>query len=171
MKKIVFLLFLFFISTSLGGTGFVAVGSKVPDVKVVRADGKYVSLTSFKGKVVLINFWATWCPPCVREMPELNKLYKKFHKRGLEVLPIANPRDSVERVKSFFKYVGIRFPYYVDESFTVTRLFGVRALPTTFIVDRKGVVRQIFIGMRPWMSPQFIDYFKSLLKEKTGRKK
>ena len=171
MRKLSVIFILFFIVASLQGGEFVTVGSKVPDVKVVRSDGKYVSLASFKGKVVLINFWATWCPPCVREMPELNKLYKKFKKDGLVILPIANPRDSVERVKAFFKYVGIDFPYYVDENFTATRLFGVRALPTTFVVDRKGVVRQVFIGMRPWMSPQFVDYFKSLLKEKAGRKK
>ncbi len=158
-----------FFSYSLSAFEMVEIGKKVPDVKVVRDDGKVVSLGSFKGKVVLINFWATWCPPCVREMPDLNKLYSMLHKKGFEIVAIANPRDSVDRIRSFFKYNGIQFHYYMDQDFTAARVFMVRALPTTYVVDKNGIVKNRFVGARPWTSPQFLDYFNSLLKE--GKKK
>ena len=148
---------------------FVTPGGKVPDIKLIRDDGKIVSLASFKGKVVLVNFWATWCPPCVREMPDLNRLYSMLHKKGLEIVAIANPRDSVDRIKNFFKFNGIQFHYYMDQDFTAARAFMVRALPTTYVIDKKGIVRQRFVGARPWTSPQFLDFFNSLLKE--GKKK
>ncbi len=165
-KTVLLLLLAFFIFSSFT---FVGPGDKVPDIKLIRSDGKIVSLRSFKGKVVLINFWATWCPPCVHEMPYLNALYQKLHSKGLEIVAVANPRDSIDRVKAFFRYNNIQFDYYLDADFSAARAFGVRALPTTFVVDRKGVIRNKFIGARPWTSEEFIDYFRSLLKE--GKKK
>ena len=170
MKRAIVTIFLLLFSISyLQAFDFVQIGQKVPPIKVIRDDGKVVSLDSFKGKVVLINFWATWCPPCVGEMPDINRLYQKFHKKGLEVVAIANPRDSVERIKAFFKMRGIQFHYYVDQDFSAARAFFVRAIPTTYIVNKKGIVVQRFVGARPWMSAQFQDYFEKLLKE--GKKK
>ncbi len=171
MKRLTLFILLisFLVSFNLPAFTFVNIGDKVPDIKVIRDDGKLVSLASFKGKVLLINFWATWCPPCVREMPDLNKLYSMLHKKGLEIVAIANPRDSLDRIRSFFKFNGIQFHYYMDQDFTAARAFMIRALPTTFIVDKKGVVRNRFVGARPWTAPQFINYFNSLLKE--GKKK
>ena len=173
MKKVFLFLIILGLTTPLYSGLTVSTGMEVPGVSVTSSEGSIVKLNSFKGKVVIINFWATWCPPCVGEMPDLNKLYQMYHKKGLEIIAIANPRDSIERVESFFKSRGIKFNYFIDTDFSAARTFGIRALPTSIIVGRNGIIRNIFIGGKPWTSSYFKSYFEKLLNEggKNGKKK
>ena len=173
MKKLMTTLLLLILVSPLSADMMVSRGEPVPSISVTTSEGSILKLDSLKGKVVIINFWATWCPPCVAEMPDLNKLYQLYHKKGLEIVAIANPRDSIERVEAFFKSRGIKFNYYIDTDFSAARTFGVRALPTSIIVGRDGIIRNIIIGGRPWTSASSREYFEKLLKEgeKNGKNK
>jgi len=173
MRKLILFLIILGVTTPLYSGLTVTRGMEVPGVSVTSSEGSMLKLDSLKGKVVILNFWATWCPPCVGEMPDLNKLYQMYNKKGLEIIAIANPRDSIQRIEAFFKSRGIKFNYYIDTDFSVARTFGVRALPTSVIVGKDGIIKDIFIGGKPWTNGYFKSYFEKLLKEggKDGKKK
>ncbi len=120
----------------------VRVGQSLPNITLKTLQGKEVSLGQFKGKVLLINFWATWCPPCRREMPYFEKVYKKYRK-DFVILAIATD-VKVGAVEKFVKKYGITFPVLLSND-EVERLFGISGLPVSFLVDKKGrVVKKVF---------------------------
>jgi peroxiredoxin len=106
------------------------------DFTLTDLDGKPWSLKSLKGKVVLVNFWATWCPPCRKEMPDLESLYQQFHKQGLVILAISD--QDVSRVKPFIDHQGVSYTVLLDPGRKVNHLFHVMGIPKTFIYDRSG---------------------------------
>jgi peroxiredoxin len=137
-----------------------------PEFTLSDINGKKVSLSDFKGKVVLLNFWGTWCGPCTAEMPSLNNLYAAFKNDGFVVLAVSI--DPSERpVRSFIEAKGISFPVLMDpDKEAYFDLYAVFALPTSFLIDRKGMVVEKFLGDREWDSPDIKNKIADLLKKK-----
>ncbi len=119
-------------------------GSPAPDFTLKTIDGKEIRLSDLKGKVVLINFWATWCPPCQREMPLFERVYRKYKDRGFEILAISTDAE-VSKVKEFIKEYKLSFPVLMDNG-EVSSLYGVQGLPTSFLIDREGKIVKIRLG-------------------------
>ena len=102
-------------------------------------------LNALRGKVVLINFWATWCPPCRAEMPAIDTVYRAKKEAGLVVLAV-NQRETAAYVKAFGDQFNLSFPLILDTDGAIGVRYQVRALPTTFFVDRRGIIRDVFVG-------------------------
>ncbi|HEY0829194.1 MAG TPA: thiol-disulfide oxidoreductase ResA [Bacilli bacterium] len=119
------------------------VGDRAPDFTLQGLDGKEHRLSDYKGKVLLINFWGTFCPPCVREMPAMQRIYDKYKGEDFEVLAI-NLDESTVTVQSFVKQYKLTFPILMDKN-TVRRKYGVSSYPTSFFVDSNGRITDIVI--------------------------
>lgn len=130
-------------------------GKAAPLFELKDLSDRKVSLSEFKGKVVLINFWATWCIPCREEMPSLNKLFNRFKERGLTVLGISI-NSSKRSIQGFLKEVPLSFPILLDSNGKVSRDYKVFAYPTTILIDREGRLREKFIGETDWTAPDVI---------------
>jgi thiol-disulfide isomerase/thioredoxin len=111
--------------------------------------GKDITLASFKGKPVVVNFWATWCIPCRNEMPELEKLHRERKSEGLEVL-LVNVKESKEVVEKYISENGFTFKVFLDTDGDIYRAFQVFGLPSTFFIDSKGIVRYSYMGELTW---------------------
>ena len=123
----------------------VEVGDKVPSVRGTRIDSPGASLPSTRGQVVYVDFWASWCVPCRQSMPVLDALYKKHGEAGFVVVGI-NKDVTEADARRFLQAVKVSFPLVTDESDLLARAFEVRAMPSGYLVDRKGVVRQVHRG-------------------------
>ena len=134
-----------------------------PAFKIQSLDGHEISLAGLRGKYVLINFWATWCPPCLKEMPSINALYRKFHDRGFEVLAIASDEQGSKAVKPFVTKLDLDFIIGLDPTSAVAKLYGARTLPQTFLLNRDGNVIAAAIGERDWFSEGAISYIDEIL--------
>jgi thiol-disulfide isomerase/thioredoxin len=138
------------------------------DFTLEGLDGSTLSLSSLKGKVVLLSFWATWCGPCRQEMPEMETLYQKLKGRGFEVLAVDMMEDKAT-VSEFVKQSGYTFPVLLDTKGEVggTSLYAARAIPTNYVIDKSGhiVGRKIGIDGPGWTSPERAALFDSLLSE------
>ena len=135
-----------------------------PDFLLKDLHGKTVRLHDLKGKVILLNFWATWCPSCRLEMPSMESLHKEFSSQGLAVLALAN-RESAEDVRSFYKEHNLTFPALLDENAEAAELYQTWSLPTTFLINKRGYVVGKVIGYRDWHSDQSKALFDQLLNE------
>jgi cytochrome c biogenesis protein CcmG/thiol:disulfide interchange protein DsbE len=129
--------------------------------------GKPKHLTDLKGKVVILNFWATWCPPCVEETPALNHLQKYIESRNGVILGVAADEDSAAYEK-FLRDEGVVFPTYRDPSTKdnhspIAQSYGTSMYPETYVIDRQGKIARKFIGFQQWDSPDMLAYFDSLL--------
>lgn len=145
-----------------------------PALDLPRIDGDTVKLAALRGRPVVVNIWATWCPPCVREMPALQRVYERYRDEGLEVLavavddlPGARKADGriVGPVSRFVEEYGLTFTVAVDPTGTTERRFGTEYLPTTVLIDREGRIRAREIGARAWDEEPFIDMIKALMEE------
>ncbi|MCL4301545.1 MAG: TlpA family protein disulfide reductase [Anaerolineae bacterium] len=140
-----------------------------PDFSLKTLDGRQISLSQFRGKPVLINFWASWCAPCRLEMPELKRVYEVRQDEGLVVLAVnVTYLDSMQDVQRFGTKFGLTFPVLLDETGEVAdNLYYVRGLPTSIFVDRAGLVAKIQLG--PMTGVQLDEFVGEILKEgKTG---
>ena len=135
------------------------------DFRVSAPDNRPLTLADFKGKVIFLNFWATWCKPCEEEMPGMERLYKKYKDKGLVVLAISEDADSSgDGVAAFVKKHGLTFPIGLDPKMSVAASYGVWALPSTFIIDRQGNRAHFANGPREWDGQAARDLFESMLK-------
>ncbi len=122
--------------------GFVA-----PDFTLELLAGGEVTLSNLRGKVVVVNLWASWCPPCRAEMPAMQRLYEANSARGLEILAINTTyQDSRTSAQEFINEHGLTFPIPIDQSGAVARQYHLQALPTTFFIDHEGIIRQVVVG-------------------------
>lgn len=134
---------------------------EAPDFTLNDLNGNAVSLSSLNGKIVLLNFWATWCPPCKAEMPSLNQLYKEMKSSGLEVVAVSTD-TSPKKVKKYIANKNFDFTVVMDERESVFRKYGVFSLPTTFLIDREGIIVDIFIGEYNWTDSSIKERLKQL---------
>ena len=123
-----------------------------------------ITLSQFRGKHVLVNFWATWCGPCKIEMPSLEALYERFKDKNYALLAISNDMFGANIVKPFVKAHNINFPVLLDQRLKVSNAFGVVSLPTTFMIDPQGKIIGALFGAEDWATPSNILYFENLLK-------
>lgn len=136
------------------------------DFELMNMDEEIVKLSDYRGKVVLINFWATWCPPCVREMPSMDRLNKKIADERFKVLAINQMEDSDQ----VFAFTGqfeddLSFEILFDTTSKVSQTYVVRGLPTTYLVDKKGRVRYSAVGGRDFDNPEIVKVVKTLMAE------
>jgi peroxiredoxin len=132
-----------------------------PEFRLKDVNGKSLSLHDYRGKVVLLNFWATWCPSCKFEMPSMKTLHKTLGNKGLAVVTV-NVRESADEVKAFFQEHRLWFPALLDEGGDVFERFNVWSLPTTFIIGKKGELLGKVIGYRDWGSDQAMGVLQRL---------
>jgi thiol-disulfide isomerase/thioredoxin len=139
---------------------------EAPGFALADMDGEQHRLTDYKGKVVLVNFWATWCPPCRREMPALEVLYLKYRERGLIVLAV-NQWEDADHVFAYMGQLNVfpTFPVLFDPESRVSADYGVKGLPTSFLVDRQGRLVYRAIGGREFDHPDIERLLQTLLQE------
>ena len=141
-------------------------GKRAQDFSMELA-GKPAHLSDFRGKVVVLNFWGTWCPPCIEETPSLNRLQKYLAARNGVVLGVAADEDAVQ-YESFLREHGVIFPTYRDpatkeQHSPIAKAYGTVMIPETYIIDRDGKIARKIIGMQEWDSPEMLAYFDSIL--------
>jgi peroxiredoxin len=138
-------------------------GTKVPDFRLPSLAGGETELASLRGKVVLLNFWATWCPPCVEEMPSLERLYRKLSPEGLVVLAVSADEDASD-LRSFVARGGLTMPVLRDPGGVVAAdQYHTTGYPESFVIDRSGVLLQHTVGPAQWDTPEALAYFRGLL--------
>lgn len=139
-------------------------GSVAPDFSINDATGKTVQLSDLRGNVVLLNFWATWCPPCKEEVPSLSRLNARMAGTAFRMVTISIDEGGGNAVESFFRVAGYRLPTLLDPAGTVGKLYGITGVPETFIIDPQGVIRKKVVGPRAWDDPSVISYLSELQK-------
>lgn len=136
-----------------------------PDFALKTLEGKTVRLSELRGKkVVLINFWATWCPPCRLEMPTMQQIYTEYKGRGFEVLAINIEPDAKDEIRDFMKELRLTFPVLLDSDMKVTRKYRLIGLPVSMLIDRQGIIRSKEIGYHDWTTRESRQRVESLLK-------
>jgi peroxiredoxin len=135
-----------------------------PDFTAPGLGGSQVRLGAERGKVVFLNFWATWCPPCKEEMPSMERLYRRFQARGLTILALSIDAGGPEAVEAFAKRLGLTFPIGLDPKLEIANLYTVRGLPASFLIDRSGRITAVAIGPRDWDSRAAHAVMEILLK-------
>ncbi len=140
-------------------------GFLAPEFTLETIEGDSVSLHDFRGKVIVLNFWATWCPPCREEMPALQSMYEKYREEGMVVLAVdLTAQDTTEDVQAFIAKNSLTFPVLMDVSATVARAYRAQALPTTFFIGKDGTIQKIIVGGP--MSPALLETrIETLLEE------
>lgn len=133
------------------------------EFSVTTPDNRQLRLSDFKGKVVFLNFWATWCKPCEEEMPAMERLHQRFKDKGLVVLAISEDSDGAAVIVPYVKKHRLTFPVGVDPKMSVAGLYGVWAIPSTFIIDKRGNRALYANGPREWDGPHAQALFESLL--------
>jgi peroxiredoxin len=143
-------------------------GSPAPGFELPRlsASGS-LSLAELRGKVVLINFWATWCKPCEDEMPAMEELYRTLQPEGFELIAISVD-DEVAPVASFREQLGLSFPILMDSEKEVASAYQTHRFPESFLVGRDGVVVERYIGPKDWAAPVYVDRIRRLLGSGSG---
>jgi len=139
-------------------------GQAAPDFVLKSASGENLRLSEYRGDVVMINFWATWCGPCRQEMPLLDELYGRYQRVGFSLLGV-NIDDDSRRAMQMVEDLGVSFPVLFDESKEVSRMYQVDAMPVTVLVDRQGNVRHVHHGYKPGYEQQYLTEIRALLRE------
>ena len=167
MHRLYLLLRVFLALTLLGafsgcynGTRPPRIGSNAPDFTVQDSQNK-VTLSQYRGQVVLLNFWATWCPPCIEEMPSLVEMQRRLKSKGVTVLAISVDVDE-GAYKQFVRDHNVNLITVRDPSGKSNGLYGTFKFPETYIIDRNGVMRRKFIGAVEWTAPDIIDFLSKL---------
>jgi len=134
-----------------------------PDFAVPDLSGQAVRLSALRGKVVLLNLWTTWCPPCREEMPSMQRLYDRLRDRDFQLLAVSQDEDGKRVVEPFVKEMRLSFPVLVDPDHQVGDRYGVWGYPETFVIDRAGHVVERVIGPRDWASPEEVASLEALI--------
>ena len=123
------------------------VGFQAPDFEVLNSKGESVQLSDFRGKPVMLNFWASWCSPCRAEMPAMQNIYQEYRDQGFEILAVnSTSQDSIASATEFADELDLSFPILFDQSGNVTNQYKIQALPSSFFIDSNGLIQEIVIG-------------------------
>src|ERR1700674_4118431 len=147
--------------------GEASIAGKTAQDFSLEIDGKPGHLSDYRGKIVVLNFWATWCPPCVEETPALNRLQKYIASRNGVVLGVAADEDP-NAYEKFLRDQGVIFPTYRDPATKdnhspIAQTYGTSMYPETYVIDRNGKIARKFIGFQQWDSPEMLAYFDAIL--------
>ncbi|MCH7829577.1 MAG: TlpA family protein disulfide reductase [Proteobacteria bacterium] len=151
-----------FAATSLAATSME--GQLAPDFALKSSTGENLRLSEYRGDVVMINFWATWCGPCRQEMPLLEELYARYERVGFNLLGV-NIDDDANKAMQMIDELGVNFPILFDSRKEVSKLYNVETMPMTVLVDREGRVRYVHLGYKPGYENKYLDQIRSLLRE------
>jgi peroxiredoxin len=138
-------------------------GTPAPPFTLDRLDGAPVDLAALRGRVVLLNFWATWCQPCEEEMPAMERLYGALRDEGLELLAVSID-DEAEPVERFQERLGLSFPILLDPEKRVASAYQTFRFPETLLIDRRGVIVERYIGGKEWDAPAYRERIRRLLR-------
>jgi peroxiredoxin len=141
-----------------------AVGSAAPAFSLKDLKGATVTMAQQAGKVVIVNFWATWCGPCRQEMPQLDELYAKYRRAGLVLFGVSLDYQK-DRATEMAQTLKVAYPVLFDEQRNVSRSYGVDDLPVTLLIDRQGVVRFVSQGYKPGYESRYAEQLRELLNE------
>ncbi|MBI5816529.1 MAG: TlpA family protein disulfide reductase [Nitrospinae bacterium] len=137
-------------------------GKPAPDFTLPGLDGKNIKLSSYRGKMVFLNIWATWCPPCREEMPSMQKLHEHFKGKDFVMLTVSID-EKKEDVAAFMKELGLTFPVALDPEQKVSAEYGITGVPETFLIDKNGTVLHHLIGPGDWSNPGIVSAFEGLV--------
>jgi cytochrome c biogenesis protein CcmG, thiol:disulfide interchange protein DsbE len=150
----------------------VEVGTRAPNIAAADLDGRPVQLTDLRGQVVLLNVWATWCPPCREEMPSMQRLHDRFAEEGLRVVAVSIDSEPGQRllsvppggdVRGFVEQYGLTFDIWRDPAGEIQRIYRTTGVPETFVIDRHGGIVKKVIGATDWYSQSNQDLIRRLL--------
>jgi peroxiredoxin len=150
--------------TPVAQRGVVKAGDAAPNFQLRDMNGRMVALSDLRGKVVLLNFWATWCGPCRVEMPAMERLYRAYDRKDFEILAVSTDAQGVAVTRPFQQENQLTFPILHDADFRVGLSYGARTLPMTFMVDRDGIVRHHIFGARDWEAREAHQLIEMLMK-------
>ena len=164
MKKIIIIITLFLSSMFAGNAISAELNKSAPDFTLKALSGENVRLKELSGQVVLINFWASWCGPCRKEMPLLDELHAKYSDLGFTVLGV-NVEQQNQKAKEFINELNVSFPILLDEQNTVSKLYDVEAMPTTVVIDRNSNLRYVHYGYQAGDEKRYKKMVKALIRE------
>jgi len=141
----------------------VSVGDEAPDFSLMSEGGRPIQLKDLRGKFVILNFWATWCGPCVEELPSLNRFAQRFAQQDVVVLGVSVD-DNAAAYEKFLQAAGVRFTTVRDPERKTPRLYGTFKYPESYFIDRKGKVVQKIIGPADWSNPELVSLMEQLLR-------
>jgi cytochrome c biogenesis protein CcmG/thiol:disulfide interchange protein DsbE len=153
-------LMLLALSGCYSGTRPPRIGTAAPDFTVKDAD-RTVTLSQFKGQIVVLNFWATWCPPCIEEMPSLVQMQQRMKDKGITVVAVSVDVDD-SNYRRFIRDHNVNLLSVRDADQKSNALYGTFKFPETYVIDRSGVVRRKFIGAVDWTEPDIVEYLGKL---------
>ena len=139
-------------------------GAAAPQFTLGARSGQNVSLAQYKGQVVMLNFWASWCGPCRQEMPLLESIYKKYNRLGFTMIGVNVEPDS-NAANEWLKQTPVSFPILYDKDSKVSKMYDVAGMPSTVIIDRSGKVRVLHRGYKPGDENEYLDSIRTLVRE------
>jgi peroxiredoxin len=142
------------------------VGHAAPDFSLHTLDGREMRLSDYRGHLVFLNFWATWCGPCKVEMPAMEKLYREFRPKGFAVVAVSSDPEGAAVTRPYRDALGLSFTIAHDPDMLVSRLYGVHSLPVTFLVSRDGIISHQIFGARDWNDAEARSGIRDLLRSR-----
>ena len=139
-------------------------GKPAPDFALKDLSGTQRKLSDFKGKIVLVNFWATWCPPCREEIPSMVKLNQLMKGKPFQLLAVSIDEKGAEEVAAFFKSSGVLLPALLDTDQAVSKRYGTTGVPETFVINSKGVILKKVVGGFDWSAPEIVAFLDEAIK-------
>jgi thiol-disulfide isomerase/thioredoxin len=141
------------------------IGVPAQDFELVDSHNNTVKFSDMRGSVVFLNFWATWCGSCVEELPNVERLYRSLSENSSFKMVTILYRDGGEQAASYMSQNGYTFPVYLNSDESAARIFGITGVPETFIIDKKGILRDKVLGPAQWDSPKAIASLRALIQE------
>lgn len=148
----------------VAGVAEVRENSPAPQITVNSLTNVPLKLSDLKGKVVLLNFWATWCPPCREEIPSMMKLNSAMAGKPFQMVAVSIDEGGVPEIEAFFKSSGYSLPTYTDPGGEAAKTYGITGVPESYLIDKNGILVKKVIGPHPWDSPETVSFLEGLMK-------